>query len=147
MSSTDDTSMENYYNYVERIQKRMLRSNLRYLLSIIFQAGLYTGEVDEVPKINVEFNPLWSLTDSEQADLDQKKAATQLTKAQTVQTYGRQHIAACRYDVRDAAELERLKVVVLAICVDDEAVQHTTRHVDDLKAAEYLILALFRSHE
>ena len=87
MSSTDDTSMENYYNYVERIQKRMLRSNLRYLLSIIFQAGLYTGEVDEVPKINVEFNPLWSLTDSEQADLDQKKASTQLTKAQTVQTY------------------------------------------------------------
>ncbi len=87
MSSTDDTSMENYYNYVERIQKRMLRSNLRYLLSIIFQAGLYTGEVDEVPKINVEFNPLWSLTDSEQADLDQKKAATQLTKAQTVQAY------------------------------------------------------------
>lgn len=87
MSSTDDTSMENYYNYVERIQKRMLRSNLRYLLSIIFQAGLYTGEVDEVPKINVEFNPLWSLTDSEQADLDQKKAAAQLTKAQTVQAY------------------------------------------------------------
>lgn len=87
MSSTDDTSMENYYNYVERIQKRMLRSNLRYLLSIIFQAGLYTGEVDEVPKINVEFNPLWSLTDSEKADLEQKKAATQLTKAQTVQTY------------------------------------------------------------
>lgn len=87
MSSTDDTSMENYYNYVERIQKRMLRSNLRYLLSIIFQAGLYTGEVDEVPKINVEFNPLWSLTDIEQADLDQKKAATQLTKAQTVQAY------------------------------------------------------------
>ena len=87
MSSTDDTSMENYYNYVERIQKRMLRSNLRYLLSIIFQAGLYTGEVDEVPKINVEFNPLWSLTDIEQADLDQKKASTQLTKAQTVQAY------------------------------------------------------------
>lgn len=87
MSSTDDTSMENYYNYVERIQKRMLRSNLRYLLSIIFQAGLYTGEVDEVPKINVKFNPLWSMTDTEQADLDQKKAATQLTKAQTVQTY------------------------------------------------------------
>ncbi len=87
MSSTDDTSMENYYNYVERIQKRMLRSNLRYLLSIIFQAGLYTGEVDEVPKINVEFNPLWSMTDTEQADLDQKKAATQLTKAQTAQAY------------------------------------------------------------
>lgn len=87
MSSTDDTSMENYYNYVERIQKRMLRKNLRYLLSIIFQAGLYTGEVDEVPKLNVEFNPLWSMSDADQAALEQQKASTQLTKAQAAQTY------------------------------------------------------------
>lgn len=87
MSSTDDTSMENYYNYVERIQKRMLRKNLRYLLSIIFQAGLHTGEVDEVPKLNVEFNPLWSLSDADQAALEQQKASTQLTKAQAAQAY------------------------------------------------------------
>ena len=87
LSTTDDTSMENYYNYIERIQKRMLRKNLRYLLSIIFQAGLYTGEVDEVPKLNVEFNPLWSLNDTEQATLEQQKAATELTKAQTAQAY------------------------------------------------------------
>lgn len=87
MSSTDDTSMENYYNYVERIQKRMLRKNLRYLLSIIFQAGLYTGEVDEVPKLNVEFNPLWSMSDADQAALEQQKASTQLTKAQAAQAY------------------------------------------------------------
>ncbi len=87
LSNTDDTSMENYYNYIERIQKRMLRKNLRYLLSIIFQAGLYTGEVDEVPKLNVEFNPLWSLNDTEQATLEQQKAATELTKAQTAQAY------------------------------------------------------------
>lgn len=87
MSSTDDTSMENYYNFVERIQKRMLRSNLRYLLSVVFQAGLATGEVDEVPKIKVQFNPLWSVSDSEQAALDQQKAQTELTKAQTAQAY------------------------------------------------------------
>ena len=87
MSSTDDTSMENYYNYIERIQKRMLRSNLRYLLSVVFQAGLATGEVDEVPKIKVQFNPLWSVSDFEQAALDQQKAQTELTKAQTAQAY------------------------------------------------------------
>lgn len=87
MSSTDDTSMENYYNYVERIQRRMLKSNLRYLLSIIFQAGLATGEVDEVPKIKIKFNPLWSLSDVEQADLEQKREQTKLTRAQTAQTY------------------------------------------------------------
>ena len=87
MSSTDDTSMENYYNYVERIQRRMLKSNLRYLLSIIFQAGLATGEVDEVPKIKIKFNPLWSLSDVEQADLEQKREQTKVTRAQTAQIY------------------------------------------------------------
>ena len=87
MSSTDDTSMENYYNYIERIQKRMLRSNLRYLLSIIFQAGVATGEVDEVPKLKVDFSPLWSMSETEKADLDMKKAQTQQIKAQTAVTY------------------------------------------------------------
>lgn len=87
MSSTDDTSMENYYNYVERIQKRMLKSNLRYLLSVVFQAGLATGEVDEIPNLKVKFNPLWSVSDSEQATLDQQKAQTEQVKAQTAQIY------------------------------------------------------------
>lgn len=87
MSNTDDTSMENYYNYIERIQKRMLRSNLRYLLSVVFQAGLATGEVDEIPKLKVQFNPLWSVSDSEQAALDQQKAQTEQVKAQTAQIY------------------------------------------------------------
>lgn len=87
LSSTDDTSMENYYNYVERIQRRMLKSNLRYLLSIIFQAGLATGEVDEIPRLKIKFNPLWSLNDVEQADLEQKKEQTKLTRAQTAQIY------------------------------------------------------------
>lgn len=87
LSTTDDTSMENYYNYIERVQKRMLKSNLRYLLSIIFQAGLATGEIDEIPKIKVEFNPLWSMSDTEIADLELKKAQIQQVKAQTAQIY------------------------------------------------------------
>lgn len=87
MNSTGQSDMENYYNYVERIQKRMLRSNLRYLLSVIFQAGLYTKEVEEVPKIKITFNSLWSATEKEQVELEQQKAAVQQTKAQTVQTY------------------------------------------------------------
>ncbi|MCM1059070.1 MAG: DUF1073 domain-containing protein [Eubacterium sp.] len=87
MNSTGQADMENYYNYVERIQKRMLRSNLRYLLSVIFQAGIYTREVEEVPPIKVTFNPLWSLNEKEQTELEQQKAAVQQTKAQTVQTY------------------------------------------------------------
>lgn len=87
MSSTDDTSMENYYNYVERIQKKMLKSNIRYLLSVVFQAGLATGEIDEIPKIKIVFNPLWSMSDLEQADLEQKRASAQQIRAQTAQIY------------------------------------------------------------
>lgn len=76
LGNGDDTSMENWYNYVERIDKRMLKGNIRYLLSIVFQAGLATGEVDEVPKLKVSFNPLWSMSDAEKADLELKKEQT-----------------------------------------------------------------------
>ncbi len=87
MNSTGEGDMENYYNFVERIQKRTLRSNLRYLLSVLFQAGLATGEIDEMPKIKVKFNPLWSMSENEQADLDLKKAQIQQSKASTAQIY------------------------------------------------------------
>ena len=87
MNSTGESDMENWYNFVGRIQKRMLKSNLRYLLSVIFQAGVSTGEVDEVPKIKPTFNPLWSLSELEQAQLEQTRATTQQTKANTAQIY------------------------------------------------------------
>ena len=87
LGNGDDTSMENWYNYIERIEKRMLKSNIRYLLSIVFQAGLATGEVDEVPKIKVSFNPLWSMSDTEKADLELKREQVKLAKAQTTQVY------------------------------------------------------------
>lgn len=87
MNSTGQSDMENYYNYVERIQKRMLKSNLRYLLSVIFRAGLYTREVEEIPNIKIKFNSLWSSTEKEQMELEQQKAALQQTKAQTAQVY------------------------------------------------------------
>lgn len=87
LSSTDETSMENYYNFIERIQKRMLRGNLRYLLSVLFRAGIYTKEIDDVPPINVKFNPLWSLSDTEQVQLDLQKEQVKLARAQVAQAY------------------------------------------------------------
>ncbi len=87
MNSTGESDMENYYNFIDRIRNRMLKGNLRYLLSILFQAGVSTGEIEEVPKIKIAFNPLWSLSELEQAQLEQTKAATQQTKAATAQTY------------------------------------------------------------
>lgn len=87
MNSTGYSDLENWYSFVGRIQSRTVKSNLRYLLSVIFQAGVATGEVDEVPRIKVEFNPLWTMSDTEQADLDLKRAQIDQTKAATIQTY------------------------------------------------------------
>ena len=87
MNSTGASDMENYYNYVERIQKRMLRSNLRYLLSVLCQAGKHTGEIKSVPKIKVEFNSLWSMTETEKVALDLQKAQVESARAQTATAY------------------------------------------------------------
>lgn len=87
MNSTGESDFENYYNFVERIQKRMLKSNLRYLLSVIFTAGKHTGEIKKVPKIKVEFNPLWSLSETEEVQLESSKLQNELTRANIAQTY------------------------------------------------------------
>lgn len=87
MNATGESDMENWYSFVARIQNRMLRRNLRYLLSIIFQAGITTGEIDEVPPIKPKFKPLWSLSELEEAQLEQTRAATQQTRAATAQIY------------------------------------------------------------
>ena len=90
MNATGHADFENYYNYVERIQKRMLRKNLRYLLSIIFKAGIAQKKIDEMPTINIKFNPLWSLTEEEETALEQQKAQAQLARAQDGRKVGQQ---------------------------------------------------------
>lgn len=87
MNATGDADLENYYNFVERIQKLMLKRNLRDLLDVIFRAGVASKEVDEIPDYKLTFNPLWSLSDTEQATVDQTRAATAQVKAQTAQIY------------------------------------------------------------
>ena len=44
-------------------------------------------EIDEEPDYKLVFNPLWSLSDAEQATVEQTKASASLTKAQTAQIY------------------------------------------------------------
>lgn len=109
MNSTGESDLENWYSFVGRIQKRSVKSNLRYLLSVIFQAGLATGEVDEVPKIKIKFNPLWTLSDTEQADLDLKRAQIEQTKAATLQTYASMEVidpTEIRRKLADSGDLE-----------------------------------------
>lgn len=86
-NSTGDSDMENYYNFVNKIQKMMLKKNMRVLLDIIFKCGQKKGDIQEIPAYKVEFIPLWSLSEAEQANVDAVKATTEQTKAATAQTY------------------------------------------------------------
>lgn len=87
MNATGDSDFESYYNFVEKIQRLMLKRNLRTLLDVVFRAGIASGDVTEEPDYKLEFKPLWSLSDTEQATVDQTKAQTALVKAQTAQAY------------------------------------------------------------
>lgn len=87
MNATGESDLENYYNYVERIQKLMLKKNLRYLLDFVFKAGIVQKAIDEIPDYKLTFKPLWSLSETEQAALEQQKAVAALTKAQATQIY------------------------------------------------------------
>lgn len=87
MNATGDSDFESYYNFVEKIQRLMLKRNLRTLLDVVFRAGIASGDVAKEPDYKLEFKPLWSLSDTEQAAVDQTKAQTALVKAQTAQAY------------------------------------------------------------
>ncbi len=86
-NSTGESDMENYYKFVEKIQKLNLKNNMVTLIDIILIAGRYKKEFADIPDYSLEFNPLWSLSENEQATVEQMKAATEFTKAQTAQIY------------------------------------------------------------
>ena len=87
MNSTGDSDLENYYNMVENIQKQNMKKNIRTLINLILKQGFLEGDIQDIPKFKVKFSALWSLSDTEQADIAQKKAQTEQIKAQTAQAY------------------------------------------------------------
>lgn len=86
-NSTGESDMENYYKYIGKIQKLNLKNNMRTLIDIIMIVGKIKGEFGEIPDYKLGFKPLWSLSDSEEATVEQTKASTELAKAQTAQIY------------------------------------------------------------
>lgn len=86
-NATGYSDLENYYNYVERIQKLMLRGNLKTLIDIVMQSGMFTGDVPKKPNWKLSFSPLWSMSETEQANIEQTRAQTSLLKAQATQIY------------------------------------------------------------
>jgi phage-related protein (TIGR01555 family) len=86
-NSTGQSDMENYYNLGERLQKMNLKGNTKRLVDIIFKAALYQGKVEDEPKIKIEFNPLWNLSEKDEAAIELQKAQAAQTRAATAQVY------------------------------------------------------------
>lgn len=86
-NATGEGDMENWYSYIERGQKVQVVPNLKYLLDIIIKAGMAQGYIIGDPKPALKMNPLWSLSEVEQANVDQVKANTAQVKASTAQMY------------------------------------------------------------
>ena len=86
-NATGESALENYYNFVEGIQKRMLKKNIRTLLKAVTQAGVYDGSIEDPGTIKPTFKPLWSLSEAEQATVELTKAQRAQATAQTAQLY------------------------------------------------------------
>lgn len=87
MNATGDSDLENYYNMVENIQKQNMKANTRTVIDLILRQGKLAGKIAEIPKYKVKFTALWSMSDSEKAEVENKKASIEMTKAQTAQIY------------------------------------------------------------
>ena len=86
-NATGTSDLENYYNYIERIQRLSVKGNIRTLVDIILRSGMSSGKITEMPGWRLTFSPLWSLSETEQAAMEQTRAATAQTKAATAQLY------------------------------------------------------------
>lgn len=87
MNSTGDGDMENYYSMVQGIQATNMKANSRRIINFILQQGQAEGEIEKIPRFKVEFASLRTMTDEQKATIEQQKAATEFTKAQTAQMY------------------------------------------------------------
>lgn len=87
MNSTGTSDLENYYNFVDRYRKGDLKRAYKTYIDLLSIAGKNSGKLRDVPKYKFSFKPLWNLSETEQATVDQTKAATEQTKAQTAQIY------------------------------------------------------------
>ena len=80
LNSTGDGDIYQYYDKVESKQRTELLPILDRLISIF-------SEWKNIEKPEIEFNPLEQMTEKEQAELEEKKANTERTKAETYQKY------------------------------------------------------------
>ena len=80
LNSSGDSDTYSYYDMVRSKQQLELKPALNRIISIV-------AEWQNLQLPEIEFNALEQMTEKEQAELEEKKAITEKTKAETYQTY------------------------------------------------------------
>ncbi|MCL2829854.1 MAG: DUF1073 domain-containing protein [Betaproteobacteria bacterium] len=70
MNSTGDSDIRNYYDRIKALQEAELRPGLELLYQVLYRVAL-GGYPDD---LIINFEPLWQLTDAEQAALEKTRA-------------------------------------------------------------------------
>ena len=84
MNATGKADLENFYNMVEGIQKNKVKPNLVRLVEMLGACREYKLALPET--WHIEFEPLWSMSKAEKADIEKTKADAQKTKADAINT-------------------------------------------------------------
>lgn len=79
LNATGQSDFENYYNLVQRIQRRTLRPQLSRLVELIGKCSDYRIRLPEA--YTLEFAPLWSQTEKEEAETKNTLAQAEKNRA------------------------------------------------------------------
>ena len=84
LNATGRADLENYYNMIEKIQKNKVNPCLVKLINMIGACRDYNIKLPDV--WHIEFEPLWSMSKSEKADIKKVEADAQRQKADAINT-------------------------------------------------------------
>ena len=84
LNATGKSDSENFYNMVEGIQNNKVKPNLVRLVEMLGACREYNLNLPDT--WHIEFEPLWSMSKEEKADIEKTKADAQRQKADAINT-------------------------------------------------------------
>ena len=84
LNATGKSDSENFYNMVEGIQNNKVKPNLVRLVEMLGACREYNLKLPDT--WHIEFEPLWSMSKAEKADVEKTKADAQRQKADAINT-------------------------------------------------------------
>lgn len=84
MNSTGKADLENYYNMIEKIQANKVRPNLVRFVEMLGACREYNLRLPDT--WHIEFEPLWSMSKEEKANIEKTQADAQRQKADAINT-------------------------------------------------------------